>query len=91
MSKGGRILPPPPGSFRVKHDLFNFFCSELATTVLLFVATKDKFEFLHLPDLINDVQFPSLICLSLQLESKKYFNLQHYMIITTPPGGLIKS
>ena len=44
-----------------------FFCTELAKTVLLlFVATKDKFEFLHLPDLINDVQFPSLICLSLQ-------------------------
>ena len=54
-----------------------------------FVATKDKFEVLHLPNLINDVQFPSLFCLSLQLESKKHSNLQHYLIIATPSGGLI--
>ena len=50
-----------------------------------FVATKDKFEVLHL---INDVQCPSLICLSLQMESKKHSNLQHYLIIATPSGGL---
>ena len=31
-----------------------------------FVATKNKFEVLHLPHLINDVQYHSLFCLSLQ-------------------------
>ena len=30
------------------------------------VETKDKFEVLHLLDLISDVQFPSLFCSSLQ-------------------------
>ena len=65
-------------------DLFNFFCTELATDIL-FVATKDKFEVLHLSDLINGVQIPSLFCLSLQLDLKKYFNLQHYMITKVLP------
>ena len=39
-----------------------FFCTELAT-VIFFVATKDKFEVLHLPDLISGVQFISLTAL----------------------------
>ena len=60
----------------VMDDLFNFFCTELATKNSF--ATRDKFEVLHLPDVVNDVQFPSLFYFSLQLESKKYFNLQYY-------------
>ena len=33
-----------------------------------FVATKDKFEFLLLPDLINDVQFPVLLITSIEIK-----------------------
>ena len=44
-----------------------------------------EFEVMHLPDLINDVQFPSLFCLSFLLELEKYFNLQHYMITRVLP------
>ena len=54
------------------------FFSALNLPPSLFCSNKNKFEVLHLFDLINDVQFPLLLCLSLQLESKKYFNLQHF-------------
>ena len=37
------------------------FCTEL--------KRQDKYEVLHLPDLINDVKFPSLLFLSPWLES----------------------
>ena len=52
----------------VMEDLFNFICTELATVIILYIATKDKFEVLHLPDLTNNIQFPSLFCLFLHLE-----------------------
>ena len=44
------------------------------------IATKDKFETLHLPDLINDVPISFTVCLSPYL--------QHYMITATPSGGI---
>ena len=73
----------------LKHDLFNFFCTVLAN---VFVATKDKFETLHLPDLINDVPISFTVLLISLIRTKNiYFNLQHYIIIATPSGGLIKS
>ena len=38
-----------------------------------FVATKDKFKILHLPDIINDVQFPSLFCVIFSIGIKETF------------------
>ena len=39
------------GTQYVMDDLFNSFCTELST-VIFFVVTKDKFEVLHLTDLL---------------------------------------
>ena len=53
------------------HNMLWMICSTFSTLNLppsLFCSNKNKFEVLHLFDLINDVQFPLLLCLSLQLE-----------------------
>ena len=52
VSKRSHIIGPM--LWILKHDLFNFFYIELAQHNS-FVATKNKFEVLHLPNLINDV------------------------------------
>ena len=67
--------------------MFIFFCTELAN-VISFVATKDKFETLHLPDLINDIPHLFTVLLISLITIKEIFNLQHYMIIATPSGGI---
>ena len=47
----------------LKHDLFIFFCTELAN-VIFCIPSKDKFETLHLPDPINDIPISFTVCLS---------------------------
>ena len=53
-----------------------------------FVVTKDEFEVLRLPDLLFQwcsISLTVLLIISIGMESKKYFNLQHYIITKVLP------
>ena len=75
----------------LKHDLFNYLCTEIANIYFFFVATKDKFEVPHLPDLINDVPVSFSVFDYLFNWNQRNILTCSIVIIATPSGGLIKS